>query len=202
MKLIIGLGNPGPRYARNRHNVGFQIVDALAAAHGLGFDKRQFQALMADGRVSDQRLMLAKPQGYMNLSGLSVQSLVSFYKIDLSDLMVVFDDLDLPIGKLRLRPFGGAGGHNGMRSIIARLGSDQFPRLRVGIDRPPGRMDPADYVLHDFTAAEEEIMAATRRARRPCPGDLADPRHRHRHEPIQHRTPIGALALHLFALCP
>jgi PTH1 family peptidyl-tRNA hydrolase len=162
MKFVVGLGNPGLRYAHNRHNVGFQIVDAFAAAHGLRFDRFQFKARVADGRLDDQRFLLVKPQNFMNLSGEAVRPLVSFYKIDLADLLVVYDDLDLPLGRLRLRPFGGAGGHNGMRSLIHHLGSDRFPRLRVGIGRPPGSMDPADYVLQDFTPAEEAVMAPTR----------------------------------------
>ncbi len=161
-KMIVGLGNPGLRYARNRHNVGFQIVDALAAKHDLGFDKRQFKALIASGVIDGQRVLLVKPQTFMNLSGEAVQPLVSYYKVELPDLMVVFDDMDLPLGTIRLRPFGGAGGHNGMKSIIARLGSNRFPRLRVGIDRPPGRMDPAAYVLQDFSSEEEAIMAQVR----------------------------------------
>ncbi len=162
MKLVVGLGNPGPRYQKNRHNVGFQIVDLLALAHRFGFDNLLFKARVADGRIKDQRLLLAKPQTYMNLSGESVQPLAAYYKVEPADILVIFDDLDLPAGKLRFRPFGGAGGHNGMKSIIQRLGTDQFPRLRIGIDRPPGRMDPADYVLQDFTAAEEEVMAQVR----------------------------------------
>ncbi len=162
IKMIVGLGNPGPRYAQNRHNVGFQIVDELAAQHGLSFDKRQFKALIASGRIDGQRVLLVKPQTYMNLSGEAVQPLVSYYKVELEDLMVVFDDMDLPVGVIRLRPFGGAGGHNGMKSIINRLGSNRFPRLRVGIGRPPGRMDPAAYVLQDFSADEESLMAPVR----------------------------------------
>jgi len=162
IKMIVGLGNPGSRYAHNRHNIGFQIVDELAEKHGLSFDKRQFKARIASGRIDGQRLLLAKPQTYMNLSGEAVQSLVSYYKIELKDLMVVFDDMDLPAGVIRLRPFGGAGGHNGMKSIIQRLGSNQFPRLRVGIGRPPGRMDPAAYVLQNFSDEEEALMAQVR----------------------------------------
>ena len=162
IKIIVGLGNPGPRYAKNRHNIGFQIVDELAAKHDLSFDKRQFKALIASGRIDGQRVLLVKPQTYMNLSGEAVQPLVSYYKVELEDLMVVFDDMDLPAGVIRLRPFGGAGGHNGMKSIIGRLGSNQFPRLRVGVGRPPGRMDPAAYVLQDFSADEESLMAPVR----------------------------------------
>ena len=167
MKMIVGLGNPGSRYERNRHNVGFQIVDELAAAHDLAFDKRQHKAKIASGWIGEQRVLLVKPQTFMNLSGEAVQPLAAYYKIAPADLIVVFDDLDLPTGKLRLRPFGGAGGHNGMKSIIQRLGTNQFPRLRVGIDRPPGRMDPAAYVLQNFSSSEEEIMVQVRdRARR------------------------------------
>ncbi len=162
MKMIVGLGNPGSRYERNRHNIGFQIVDELAAVHNLVFDKRQHKAKVASGWIGEQRVLLVKPQTYMNLSGEAVQPLLTFYKIEPADLIVVFDDLDLPTGKLRLRPFGGAGGQNGMKSIIQRLGTDQFPRMRIGIDRPPGRMDPAAYVLQNFSSAEEEIIVQLR----------------------------------------
>jgi peptidyl-tRNA hydrolase, PTH1 family len=162
MKMIVGLGNPGSRYERNRHNIGFQIVDELAKAHNLSFDKSQTKAKIASGWIDEQRVLIVKPQTYMNLSGTAVQPLASFYKIEPVDLIVIFDDLDLPTGKLRLRPFGGAGGHNGMKSIIQRLGTNQFPRMRVGIDRPPGRMDPAAYVLQDFSPSEEEIMVQVR----------------------------------------
>ncbi|NUQ39738.1 MAG: aminoacyl-tRNA hydrolase [Caldilineales bacterium] len=162
MHMIVGLGNHGPPYARHRHNIGYQILDALAHAHGLSFGKRQSKALIATGHIAGRRLLLVKPETYMNGSGEAVQPLAAFYKVDPAQLLVIFDDLDLPLGRLRLRPFGGAGGHNGMKSIIARLGTQAFPRLRVGIGRPPGRMDAADYVLHDFSAAEEEIMAPVR----------------------------------------
>jgi len=160
--MIVGLGNPGSRYARNRHNVGFQIVDALAEKYHLRFDKRQFKALVASGRIDCQRVLLVKPQTYMNLSGDAVQPLAGYYKIAPDDVMVVYDDLDLAAGVIRLRPFGGAGGHNGMKSIIQRLGSNQFPRLRVGVGRPPGRMDAAAYVLQNFGDKEEALMAQVR----------------------------------------
>ncbi len=161
-KMIVGLGNPGSRYARNRHNIGFQIVEALAEKHGLTFDKRQFKAQLALGNIEGRRALLVKPQTYMNLSGEAVQGLVHYYKIELADMMAVYDDMDLPVGVIRLRPFGGAGGHNGMRSIIQRLGDNNFPRLRVGVGRPPGRMDPAAYVLQNFSNEEEHIMAQVR----------------------------------------
>lgn len=156
--LIIGLGNPGREYAGNRHNVGFHVVDRLAAHHRLSFTRRQANARVADGLIAGRRAILAKPQTFMNLSGRPVAALVRFYQIELENLLVVFDDLDLPLGTLRLRPEGGAGGHNGMRSIIEQLGAQGFPRLRIGIDRPPGRMDPADYVLQNFSRDEHAVM--------------------------------------------
>jgi PTH1 family peptidyl-tRNA hydrolase len=148
--LIVGLGNPGRQYQSNRHNVGFQVVDHLAARHGLVSWKLQSKAFVAAGRIAGQSVILAKPQSFMNLSGGPVSSLCRFYKVEIARLLVIFDDLDLPIGTLRLRPSGGSGGHNGMKSIIERLGSEDFPRLRIGIDRPPGRMEPAAYVLQNF----------------------------------------------------
>jgi len=154
----VGLGNPGVRYARNRHNVGFQCLHRLAAAHGLAFSRRQKRARVASGTLAGRRVVLALPQTFMNESGRSVAPLVHFYKAGLERLLVVYDDLDLPLGVIRLRAEGGSGGHKGMRSIIQHLGSQGFPRLRVGIGRPPGRMDPADYVLQDFSAEEEPIV--------------------------------------------
>jgi PTH1 family peptidyl-tRNA hydrolase len=157
--LIVGLGNPGEGYARHRHNVGFCVVDALARAHGLSFSRHKgFQARLAEGRIAGQRTLLAKPQTYMNLSGRAAGRLVRARGIRLDRLLVVYDDLDLPLGRLRLRPEGGSGGHKGMRSIIDTLGSQAFARLRVGIDRPPGQMDPADYVLLPFRPAEKPIF--------------------------------------------
>ena len=153
--LIVGLGNPGREYASNRHNVGFQIADRYAAAHGLTFSKIQSKAIIASGRVDAIRVILAKPQTFMNDSGRAVGALVNFYKIAQQRLLVIFDDLDLPYGSVRFRSEGGAGGHNGMRSIIQHLGSNQFPRLRIGIGRPPGRMDPAAFVLQDFGRDEQ-----------------------------------------------
>jgi PTH1 family peptidyl-tRNA hydrolase len=153
--LIVGLGNPGREYASNRHNVGFQIADRYAAAHGLTFSKIQSKAIIASGRVDAVRVILAKPQTFMNDSGRAIGALVNFYKVPQQRVLVVFDDLDLPYGAVRLRSEGGAGGHNGMRSIIQHLGSNQFPRLRIGIGRPPGRMDPAAFVLQDFGREEQ-----------------------------------------------
>jgi PTH1 family peptidyl-tRNA hydrolase len=156
--LIVGLGNPGRIYRRNRHNVGFMTLDLLAAARGLEFSRRQAKASIADGRFKRHKLILAKPQTFMNLAGDSVGRLVRFYRVALPDLLVVCDDLDLPQGSLRLRPGGGSAGHKGLRSIFEHLGSQDFPRLRIGIGRPPGRMDPADYVLQDMAGEERVLM--------------------------------------------
>ena len=160
--LIVGLGNPGPEYADTRHNIGFMCADELARAHGLTFSRRQSKALVADGRIAGRKALLAKPQTFMNLSGQSVAGLTRFYQVPLERVMVIFDDLDLPLGVIRLRKEGGAGGHKGMRDIIERLGSDAFPRLRVGIGRPPGRMDPAAYVLRPFDADEQPVVEQVR----------------------------------------
>lgn len=153
-KLIVGLGNPGRQYARNRHNVGFQCLDRLAQAYNLSFAQRRARASLASGKIADVRVVLAKPLTYMNLSGQAVGQLVSFYKLSLEDILVIYDDLDLPLGTIRLRPEGGSGGHKGMHSIIEALGSQAFPRLRVGIGRPPDN-DAVSYVLSDFTADEQ-----------------------------------------------
>jgi len=156
--LIAGLGNPGPEYRKNRHNVGFMVVDALASALRIPIQRVELQALVGKGLLDGERLILAKPQTYMNNSGKAVAPLARFYKIPHQKVLVVHDDLDLPFGSLRLRPSGGTGGQKGMESIVAHLGTREFPRLRVGISRPPGRMDPADYVLHDFDPPQSELL--------------------------------------------
>ena len=156
--LVVGLGNPGPRYAANRHNVGFRCLDLLSTAHGLTFDRRQKRAGVALGAIHGRRVVLAKPQTFMNESGRAVVPLARFYRVPAGRLLVVYDDLDLPLGRMRLRPEGGSGGHKGMRSIIEHLGDQDFSRLRIGIGRPPGRMDPAAYVLQDFSAEEEPLV--------------------------------------------
>lgn len=157
--LICGLGNPGREYRANRHNVGFMVLNQLADNLGLSFSRMESRALIAKGNLHGQRLVLAKPQTYMNLSGQAVSSLVRFYKIPAEQLLVVFDDVDLPFGTLRLRPAGGSGGQKGMKSIIESLGYQEFPRLRVGIGRPPGRMEAADYVLQDFSQNEQTALS-------------------------------------------
>lgn len=156
--LVTGLGNPGPKYSDNRHNVGFRCVDRIASLHHLFFDRQQKRAYVALGTVAERPVVLVKPRVFMNRSGYAVAALVNFYRVPLNRTLVVYDDLDLPLGAMRVRPSGGAGGHRGMRSIIRQLGSREFPRLRVGIGRPPGRMEPADYVLQDFAVDEEPVV--------------------------------------------
>ena len=161
VSLVVGLGNPGDEYARHRHNVGFQVVDALAQAHGLAFSRRKdARARVAEGRIGHRLVLLAKPQAFMNLSGRSVGRLSRGHGIPPERILVVYDDLDLPLGRLRLRPEGGSGGHKGMRSIIEVLGTQAFPRLRVGIDRPPGQMDPAEYVLQPFEEEQQSLLTS------------------------------------------
>ena len=156
--LIAGLGNPGRKYRHNRHNLGFMVVDALAKHLGESFAKMQLNALVTKARYQEQRIILAKPQTFMNNSGQAISSLVNFYKIPLENLLVVYDDVDLPFDTMRLKPEGGSAGQKGMKSTIAQLGTQKFPRLRMGIGRPPGRMPVPAYVLQDFSDAETEIL--------------------------------------------
>jgi PTH1 family peptidyl-tRNA hydrolase len=156
--LIVGLGNPGPKYHNNRHNVGFMVVDALGDRANIPIRRFEFRALIGKGDYADARLVLAKPQTFMNNSGQAVSALANFYKIPTEKILVIHDDLDLPFGTLRMRPKGSAGGQRGVGSIIAKLNTIEFARLRVGIGRPPGRMDPSDYVLHDFDPSEVEML--------------------------------------------
>jgi PTH1 family peptidyl-tRNA hydrolase len=158
--LIVGLGNPGREYTGNRHNVGFMTADRWVATHALAFNKIQHHAMIAIGHRGERRVIVTKPQTYMNESGRAVSALLRFYKIPAEQLLVIFDDLDLPFGIIRLRADGGAGGHNGMRSIIQHLGGNHFARLRIGIGRPPGRMDPAAFVLQDFNREESAGLDA------------------------------------------
>ncbi len=156
--MIVGLGNPGTRYTHNRHNAGFHIVDRLAKEASLHFDERQSHALLARGTIEGVRVALVKPQTYMNLSGKAVGALVRFYNVPIDHLLVVCDDLDLPLGRLRLRLKGGSGGHRGLSSVIEYVGSQEFPRLRIGIGRPNGTMSPEAYVLQDFDTVQQPIM--------------------------------------------
>lgn len=155
--LIAGLGNPGQAHKGNRHNIGFMVVDRLAEKYGIRLGRVQLKAITGEGRIKDRAVILAKPQTYMNLSGDSIGPLAKYYKVPLENVLVVYDEIDLPFGTLRLRSKGGSGGHNGMKSVIQHLGQD-FPRLRLGVGRPSGRMPPAAYVLRDFGKDEEPVL--------------------------------------------
>ena len=159
--LIVGLGNPGREYRENRHNIGFMLIDRLVIRLNARMTRMQSKALVASTRHGEVKIILAKPQTFMNLSGQAVQGLAHFYKVPLSNILLAHDDLDLPFDTIRLRPGGGAGGQKGVKSAIQRLGSQDFPRLRMGIGRPPGRMDPAAYVLQNFAKADEQILSET-----------------------------------------
>ncbi|GAB4544368.1 MAG: aminoacyl-tRNA hydrolase [Anaerolineales bacterium] len=156
--LIIGLGNPGREYKDTRHNIGFMLIDRLALRLNAQGIKVQAKAIVTNALYQERKLILAKPQTYMNLSGQSVQGLLHFYKIPIENLIVAHDDLDLPFGSIRVRPGGGAGGQRGMASAIERLGTKDFPRLRLGIGRPPGRMDAAAYVLQNFSKEDQTLL--------------------------------------------
>jgi PTH1 family peptidyl-tRNA hydrolase len=156
--LIVGLGNPGVRYANTRHNVGFHCLDRLAEKYGWSFSRQQAKAILASGTRYGLKITLAKPMTYMNLSGQSVASVAHFYKIDPQDILVICDDLDLPVGRIRLRPGGGSAGHKGTESIIQSLGTDAFPRLRIGIGRPE-HAEAVNYVLGRFTEADAITMS-------------------------------------------
>ncbi|GAB2972990.1 aminoacyl-tRNA hydrolase [Amycolatopsis acidiphila] len=156
--LLVGLGNPGPRYAGNRHNVGFMVLDELAARVGGKFKAHKGGAEVLEGRLADRRVVLAKPRSFMNLSGGPVSATAKFYKIEPSGIVVVHDELDLPFGSLKLKLGGGDNGHNGLRSITKSLGTKDYFRARFGIGRPPGRMDPADFVLKDFSSVERKEL--------------------------------------------
>jgi peptidyl-tRNA hydrolase, PTH1 family len=152
--LVAGLGNPGPQYARNRHNVGFGVADLLAARAAITFKRDRSRAQVAIGRLAGIPVVLAKPMTFMNASGRPVASLRGFYKLPAERIVVVHDELDIPFGSVRLKLGGGDNGHNGLRSVTAALGSRDYYRIRIGIGRPPGRMDAADFVLADFSAVE------------------------------------------------
>jgi PTH1 family peptidyl-tRNA hydrolase len=158
MKLIVGLGNPGKEYSGSRHNLGFRCINHLAKAHGIGIDKRQCQAQLGVGRIAGVQVVLGKPRTYMNLSGKSVHMMMDRFKAKREDIVVIHDDLDLALGRIRFYANGGPGGHKGVESIIAALGSRDFIRIRIGVGRPPPGMDPVDYVLLDFSPTERLLV--------------------------------------------
>ena len=156
--LVVGLGNPGREYRNTRHNIGFLAIDALAKALGVSLGKVQSKALVGQGKIGSSKVILVKPQTYMNLSGQSVSGLLNFYKISTEHLIVIHDDIDLPFGTIRIRPGGGSAGQRGVKSIIEKVGTQEFARMRLGVGRPPGQMDAAAYVLQPFTKEDEEFL--------------------------------------------
>jgi len=161
MNLIVGLGNPEKAYANNRHNIGFRCINKLAKLQGIPLAQRGGQAQFGIGQIAGRDVVLAKPRTFMNLSGKSVKLLMQRFQVAPSDVLIIHDDLDLPLGKLRLYPGGGSGGHKGVESIINQVGSQDFPRVRVGIGRPQGYEDAADYVLSDFSPEERAVIEGT-----------------------------------------
>lgn len=160
IKWIVGLGNPGPAYEQTRHNVGFMVVDELAKRWDIKLTQSKCKALIGEGRIQGQKVALLKPMTYMNLSGESVRAFMDYYKTELKDGLIVYDDLDTEIGKLRLRYQGSAGGHNGIKSLIQHLGTQSFHRIRMGISRPEPGMVISDYVLSKFAKAERDKLEA------------------------------------------
>ncbi|AXI07545.1 aminoacyl-tRNA hydrolase [Oceanobacillus zhaokaii] len=161
MKCIVGLGNPGKKYEDTRHNVGFMMIDELVGRHNWSLDKKKFNGLYAMEHYQSDKVILLKPQTYMNLSGESIRPLMDFYNIDLEDVLIIYDDLDLPTGKIRLRQKGGHGGHNGVRSAIDHLGTKEFKRIRIGIGRPTSPIPVVDYVLGSFPKEEHEAVGSS-----------------------------------------
>jgi PTH1 family peptidyl-tRNA hydrolase len=165
MKVVVGLGNPGKKYEDTRHNVGFRVAAELARRHGAGTPRAKFQSEVVEGAFEQEKLLLMCPITYMNRSGASVLAARDFFKLDLSDLLVVCDDFSLPLAKIRIRAKGSSGGQKGLEDVIRRLGSNEFSRLRIGIGSPPEQWDVADYVLSKFTTEErDEVDTAIQRA--------------------------------------
>jgi len=161
MKLIIGLGNPGIKYVNTRHNVGFAVIDILAAEIGASSFSSKHNALLSEGKIGNEKVVLLKPQTYMNLSGQAVIAAALYYKIAPSEIIVIHDDLDLPLGRLRIKKGGGHGGHNGLKSIFQCLGTQDFLRVKIGIGRPPAQIEVADYVLSCFSKEDSALIAQT-----------------------------------------
>lgn len=158
MKIIVGLGNPTKEYAGTRHNVGFSVIYNISDAYNIPVETKKHKALIGKGAIEGEKVVLAMPQTYMNLSGESVRELMDFYKCELSDLIVIYDDISLDVGKLRIRAKGSAGGHNGIKNIIAHLGTQEFARIKIGVGEKPAKMDLADYVLGHFSKEEQPVI--------------------------------------------
>ncbi len=156
MYVVVGLGNPGKQYEKTRHNIGFDVIDLIASKNNISVTKIKHKALIGEGRIGNEKVLLVKPQTYMNLSGETLVDIYNYYKIDLKDIIVIYDDIDLDVGKIRIRKKGSAGTHNGMKSIIKCLGFNEFTRIRVGVSKPQNNQDLADFVLSKFRKEEEE----------------------------------------------
>lgn len=165
LTVIVGLGNPGKKYENTRHNVGFCTIDYLSAKYAIKVNRLKHKALIGDGVIEGERVLLVKPQTFMNLSGESINEIAEWYKLPMDSLVVIYDDVDLPAGTIRIRPKGSSGTHNGMKSVIYQLQSDEFPRIRIGIGKAPEEWDLADYVLSRFSGEEgAEIAGSIQRA--------------------------------------
>ena len=158
MKAIIGLGNPGMKYAGTRHNIGFDAVTAIADKYNLSIDNKKFKGVYADGHIAGEKVLLVQPQTYMNLSGECVREVADFYKLNPDEIIIICDDINLDVGRLRIRKKGSAGGHNGLKNIIAHLGTEEFPRIRVGVGEKTEGWDLADYVLARFDKDSEPVI--------------------------------------------
>lgn len=158
MYLVVGLGNPGKQYEQTRHNVGFIAIDELSKELNISVDKLKFKSMIGEGRIGTEKIILAKPQTFMNLSGQAVVELMNYYKVDISNLIVIYDDIDLDVGKIRIRKSGSSGTHNGMRNIIYLLGKQDFPRIRIGVSKPRNGQDLANFVLSKFDKTEVELV--------------------------------------------
>ncbi|MDB2160981.1 aminoacyl-tRNA hydrolase [Clostridium butyricum] len=156
MFLIVGLGNPGSQYEDTRHNIGFKVVDNIAKEYNIEINRQKFKGMCGEGFINGEKVILLKPTTYMNLSGESIREVVDFYKLSNDDVLVIYDDISLDVGRLRIREKGSAGGHNGIKSIIAHLGTDIFPRIKVGVGQPD--VDLVNYVLGKFTKEEMEVL--------------------------------------------
>lgn len=175
MHIIVGLGNPGREYAGTRHNVGFDVISRLSEDYNIPLDFKKHKALCGKGRIEGQRVLLAQPQTFMNASGESIRELMDYYKVSKENIIIVYDDISLDVGQLRVRPKGSAGGHNGIKSIIQHMGTQEFPRVRVGVGDKPRGWDLVDYVLSRFPVSEEPIMQeAFERAAAACKVILLD----------------------------
>lgn len=161
MYLIMGLGNPGKQYKKTRHNIGFEAVNKIAAKYNISLDQKKHKALLGSGYIDGQKVLLAQPQTFMNLSGESLHEIMSYFKVTMDDLILIYDDISLPLGELRIRKKGSAGGHNGVKSIIQHGGTDNFLRIKVGVEEKPSGWDLADYVLSQFRKEDDKLISET-----------------------------------------